>query len=179
MEKLSIKPLNIETDIPTIKSWKETFSNNPKFESIKHFILEDNTYYGLDEVVLTNYEFFHIGDDEKKYCFAIKNEKETTVGFILACLFNLSKNHPEIILQYIVLNPDYQNSGYGTQVLKELLSNSTEYFSVKPNEIYANIQNENHASLNLCRKFGFSFTKAPLGYLRAHKTIKELQEEKI
>ena len=178
MEKLIISPLNIENDIPIIKSWEEKFINNPKFEDIKHFILEDNTYYGLDEVILTNYEFFHIGDDEKKYCLSIKNNNEP-VGFVLACMFNISKNKPELIIQYLVLNPDYQSLGYGTEVLKELLTNSKEYFSYNPSEVYANIQKENKASLNLFKKFGFSFTKAPFDYIRVHKTMKTLEEEKI
>jgi len=179
MEKLKITPLNISLDIPIIKSWEERFSNNPKFNDIKHFILEDNTYYGLDEVILTNYEFFHIGEDEKKFCFSIKTQDNEIAGFILACLFNISSYKPELILQYIVLNPHYQNEGYGTMVLNELLSNPQKYFTYSPTEVYANIQKENKASLNLFKKFGFSFTQAPLGYLRAHKSIKELLEEKI
>lgn len=179
MEKLKILPLDIESDIFEIKSWENKFNNNPKFESIKHFILEDNTYYGLDEVILTNYEFFHIGDDEKKFCFSIKNNFNETVGFIIACLFNLSQNKPELIIQYIVLNPDYQNLGYGTHVLNELITNSIDYFSYRPQDIYANIEKENSASLNLFKKFGFKFSHAPMGYLRAHKTIKNLEQEKI
>jgi len=178
MEKLIITPLNIEKDIPIIASWEEKFSNHPKYKEIKHFILEDNTYYCLDEVILTNYEFFHIGNDEKNFCLSIKNNDEP-VGFVLACLFNISINNPELIIQYIVLNPEYQNLGYGTEVLKELLTNSENYFQYKPNEIYANIQKENKSSLNLFKKFGFSFTKAPNDYVRAHKTIKTLDEEKI
>lgn len=179
MEKLQICQLDIEKDIPIIKSWSKTFSSNPKFENIKHFILEDDTYFGLDEVILTNYEFFHIGDDEKKFCLSIKNQENLTIGFILACIFNLSINKPELILQYIVLNPDYQNLGYGTQILNKILTKSEQYFNCTLCEAYANIEQENHASLNLFKKFGFSFTKAPFGFLRAHKTIKNLQEEKI
>ena len=178
MERLTISPLNIEEDIPVIKSWEDRFNNHPKFTNIKHFILEDNTYYGLDEVILTNFEFFHIGDDEKKYCLAIRNDSEP-VGFILACMFNISENKPELIIQYIVLNPDYQNLGYGTDILKELLTNSKKYFSHNPCEVYANIQKENQASLNLFKKFGFSYSKAPFDYVRVHKTIKTLEEEKI
>ena len=179
MEKLNITPLNIETDIPKIKQWEEKYKNDNRFNDIKHFILEDNTYYGLDEVILTNYEFFHIGEDEKKFCFSIKNKNNEIAGFVLACLFNISINKPELILQYIVLNPDYQNEGYGTMVLNELISNPQKYFNLSPTEVYANIQKENNASLNLFKKFGFSFTSAPMGYLRAHKSIKELLNEKI
>ena len=179
MEKLQIEPLNVEKDIPIIKLWPEIYSNHPNFKCIKHFILEDNTYYGLDEVILTNYEFFHIGEDERKFCLSIKNQENVPVGFILACMFNLARDNPELILQYIVLSPAYQNLGYGTEVLKELLETPEKHFNIKPNEVYANIEKDNTASLNLFKKFGFSFTKAPYNYLRAHKSIKELQEEKI
>ena len=177
MEKLNILPLDIEKDIPEIKSWEKTFLNHPGYQNIKHFILEDNIYYGLDEVILTNYEFFHIGEDEKKYCFSIKNENNETVGFILACVFNIARCKPEIILQYIVLNPNYQNHGYGTYILKELVSNSNNYFGCKPKNIYANIEKENTASLNLFKKFGFSFSLAPMGYIRANKTIQNLEKD--
>ena len=178
MEKLTITPLDIETDIPIIKSWEKIFTNHPKYNNIKHFILEDNTYYGLDEVILTNYEFFHIGEDEKKFCLSIKNQENLTIGFILACMFNMSVNKPELIMQYIVLNPNYQNNGYGTEVLKELLTNSDKYFGFHPHDVYANIQKNNEPSLNLFKKFGFSFTKAPFDYVRAHKTITDLTNEK-
>ena len=123
-------------------------------------------------LAILKHQFFHIGDDEHKYCFSIKNNSDETVGFILACLFNLSQNNPELIIQYIVLNPNYQNLGYGTEILNEIISNSCDYFSCKPHDIYANIEKENSASLNLFKKFGFKFSTAPMGYLRAHKTIK-------
>lgn len=179
MEKLQIVPLNIEKDVPIIKLWPKIYANHPNFNNIERFILEGNTYYGLDEVILTNYEFFHIGEDERKFCLSIINQEEIPIGFILACLFNIERNNPELILQYIVLSPEYQSLGYGTVILKELLEKPEKYFLVKPNEIYASIEKDNTASLNLFKKFGFSFTKAPYNYLRAHKSIKELQEEKI
>ena len=111
MEKLHILPIDIDYDIPIIKSWEDKFKNDSRFEGIKHFILEDNLYYGLDEVILTNYEFFHIGDDERKFVLTVRNDKDLPVGFILACSFNLSINKPELIIQYIVLSPEYQNQG--------------------------------------------------------------------
>ena len=177
MKNLTICPLNFENDINIINNWEKQF-NKEKFESIKHFILEDSIYYGLDEVIINNYEFFSVGDDEKKYCLTIK-DGDTIAGFILACLFNMSVRNPELIIQYIVLNPNYQNMGYGTQVLTELLNNGEKYFCCKPNQVYANIEKENVASLNLFKKMGFTFETNTTNYFRAQKHMPTLEEEKI
>lgn len=181
MEQLRILPLDINYDIPIIKSWENKFKDDSRFDGIKHFVLEDNLYYGLDEVILTNYEFFHIGDDERKFVLTVRNEEDIPVGFILACTFNLSINKPELIIQYLVLSPEYQNKGYGAYILNELLKNTKQYFSCSPQEVSADVEKENLQSLNLLKKFGFNFSphKDKNDYLRVNKIIKTLEEEKI
>ena len=178
MKKLNICPLNFNMDIPEIKSWEQKFSNNPKFKSIKHFILEDNTYYGLDEVIKNNYEFFSIGEDEKKYCLSIK-DGNTIAGFVLACMFNISNNNPELFLQYLVLNPNYQSHGYGPQVLTELLNNADKHFGHKPVEVHAYVNKENLPCLNMLKNFEFSFKTMTDDYVKAHKYTKTLEDERI
>lgn len=178
MNNLQIMPLDLEKDIPEIKEWEKRFSGDNRFNSIRRFILEGNTYYGLDEVIKNNYEFFHIGDDERKFCFSVK-DGNTIAGFILACVYNISIQRPELFIQYVVLNPDYQGLGYGSQILEELLNNPNKYFAQKPVEIHAYVNKDNLASLNMCKKFGFSFKKMTNEYVKAHKQTKTLEDERI
>lgn len=172
MNKLQIKPLKI-SDIEDIKKWETTYKNDINYLNIVHFILEDNTYYGLDEVILANYELYPIGKDEKKFSFALKDGK-TTAGFILAHSFNLTEE-PELFLQYIVLHPEYQHKGYGKQVMQELLNNSEKYVECDPSTIYANIDKKNSDSLHLFESVGFMFREAPCGFKRAIKYTKILE----
>ena len=66
---LSIALMNFPDDKDEIASWQEKYHGDKDFESIEHFILEDQTYMSLGEVIETNHEIFAIGDDEKKLAF--------------------------------------------------------------------------------------------------------------
>lgn len=172
MRKLEILPLKI-SDIEDIKLWKTKYKNHPNYSAIEHFILEDNLYYGLDEVILTNYEIYPIGDDERKFSFALK-DGDKTAGFILAHSFNLT-TEPELFLQYIVLHPEYQHSGYGKKILSQLLENSEKYVKCDPANIYAYIDKQNSSSLHLFESLGFVLKDAPGGFKRATKYTKILE----
>ncbi len=172
MNKLKILPLEIP-DIADIKSWQTKYKGHPNYSAIEHFILEDNLYYGLDEVVFTNYELYPIGNDERKFSFALKDGNKTA-GFILAHSFNLT-TEPELFLQYIVLHPEYQHKGYGKQVLKELLNNTEKYVKCDPSNIYAYIDKQNSSSLHLFENFGFLFKDASNSFKRAIKYTKILE----
>ena len=176
MEKPIICPLNFNKEIPEIQSWVKNFANHPNFAGIKHFILEDNTYYGLDEVIATNYEFFNIGTDEKNYCLAIKIDNQV-IGFVLACAFNLTTPSPELIIQYIVIRPDYQHQGIGKQVVTELINNAFKYFNSNPTKVYANIQQDNLASTKLFSNLGFTLKPLKNDYLQAQKTTLALERD--
>lgn len=170
MTKLQICKLDFEKDIPAINEWENQFTAE-EFASIKHFILEDHTYYGLNEVIVNNYEFFHIGEDERKYCLTIK-DKDQIAGFILACIYDISVSKPELIIQYIVMRPDYQHKGLGVAAIKELLKNSSQYFEHNPTQVIAYINKENVSSLNMFTKLGFAFEKKTDDYLKAIQTTK-------
>lgn len=178
MDNLTITKFDIEQDLSIVKQWESTYKDDPRFDTIKHFILEDHTYYGLDEVIYTNYEFFHIDDDEQKFCFAIKNKNQDVVGFILSCMFNMNRDKAELIIQYIVLRPDYQHLGYGKEILSELICNSDKYFPEKAHDIYANIDQTNTDSRECFKSLGFVFSEAPFGFVRAHKTLPNLNNDK-
>lgn len=172
MDKLKILPLKM-SDISDIKLWQIEYKNHPNYLAIEHFILEDNLYYGLDEVVYTNYEIFPIGDDERKFSFALK-DGDKTAGFMLAHSFNLT-TEPELFLQYIVLHPEYQHKGYGNKVLKEFLNNPEKYVGCSPSIIYAYIDKNNWSSLNLFKHFGFLFNDVANNFKCATKYTKILE----
>lgn len=178
MNKLKITPLDFEKDIAAIKKWEIQFADSSEFNSIKKFILEDKTDHGLEQVIVNNYENYPIGDDEKKFCFSIK-DNDNVAGFIIASMYNISIEKPELFLQYLVLNPDYQHCGFGTQVMIDLILNSKQYFGHKPTRIHSYIDINNTASLSLCQKFGFDFISRTDKIVEARKNIKVLESQRI
>lgn len=157
MKDFKIVPMNLETDKPQIAKWQQDFAGKPEFDGILHFILEDNTYFGLDEVITTNYEIFPIGEDETKHALVAKTRDGEIVGFVICSVFGLTTKEPEMFLQYIVVNPAFQNKGYGTAILSKLLTEPKKYVGAKPVNIFSYIHNNNFASKNLYDSIGFEF----------------------
>ena len=178
MKKLKITPLDLETDIAKISEWETKFKDHPGFKAIEHFILEDNTYYSLAEVVKINHETYPIGDDERKHALAIKNEKEL-VGFILATVMDKTTDSPCMFLQYIVISPEYQNQGYGKASLKEITENAKKYFGTHISEVFSYIHNENYHSMKTMLDLGATL-KAMQGscYYRAIKEMPKIELDK-
>ena len=156
------KPITIELmkfpqDKREIAAWETEFGGKPEFESIQKYILENHIYYGLDEVIETNYEIYPIGSSEKLLSLVAK-EKNKVIAWILADAFDLNTDYPQLFIPYICLHPLYQNKGYGTEILKELLLSPEKYFETNPKYFFAKIDRTNIASQNLFKKFGFDIT---------------------
>lgn len=176
MKEYQISPINLSSDIAEISNWDIKFQNDPRYDSIKNFILEDNIYYGLGEVIETNYEIFPIGKNERKYALALRNNQEI-MGFALAIAIELETPDPELILQYIVLNPDYQHKAIGFKFLNELINNSEKYFDAKFSSVFTRIHNQNTPSLKTFKKLGFTFTPESDKYVVANLNILENYNE--
>jgi len=88
--KINIMPMDFPSDKNEIALWQTKFEGTPEFDSIKKYILEDNIYYNLGEVIELNYERIPIGDDEKLLALVAKNETNEIVGFTLICIYDLS-----------------------------------------------------------------------------------------
>lgn len=166
-EKFTILPMQFPQDKDEIDSWQQQFAGNKNFKSIEHFILEDNTFYSLGEIIETNFEIIPIGDDERKLAFVAKNDEGKVVAWFLLHVFDLNTNEPEMFFQYIVIHPEYQNSGLGTQIAKEIFLSPEKYVGVKPVEIFSYIHQVNLASQKLFKKFNFSLYPSGDNYLRA------------
>lgn len=166
-KKIKIMPMKFPEDKDEIGSWQQQFENNQNFKSIEHFILEDNIFYSLGEVIETNYEIIPIGDDERKLAFVAKTEDGKVVAWLLMHIFDLNTTEPQMFLQYIVIHPEYQKSGIGTQIANEIFLNTKKYVGVKPTEIFSYIHQDNIASQNLFKKFNFSLYPSGDHYLRA------------
>ena len=166
-KKINIQPMLFPEDKNEIASWQAAYGDTPEFESIQKYILEGQTYYGLNEVIETNYEIMPIGDDERRLAFVAKSNDDEIIAWILVDAFDLNTSMPEMFVQYICIHPLYQNQGYGTEIAKEILLNAKQYIGVKPYAIFSYIHKNNTASMNLFKKFNFSISHMHGDYSRA------------
>lgn len=179
LEKIKLLPLKLPEDKEEISSWQQEYSGKDCFKSIEHFILEDKIFYNLGEVVETNYEIIHIGENEKKLAFVAKNQKGKIIAWVLLQAFELDTNEPEMFLQYIVVHPEYQHSGIGTQIAKQIFLNPETLIEVKPAHIFSYIHKENLASQKLFQSLNFKLSDCGENYLRAYtQEPKFLKENK-
>ena len=177
MKEFKIVPMCLETDKEEMESWETTFAAKPEFDGILHYVLEDNIYYGLGEVIETNFEIFPIGKDEAKHAFSVKAEDGEIIGFLISTIFGLTTKNPELHFGYIVLKPNHQSQGYASAILTEFFENSKKYLGAKPTEIFAYIHKSNNQSINLFKKFGFDFSdKHGPDYFKAIAKMPEIQK---
>ena len=145
-----------------IHEWEKRYRDTLGFKAIKHYVLEDNIYYNLRELIEVNHESYPIGDNEFRNILIAKTEKGEVAGFIIYNVFNL--NHkPEVNLIYLAINPVMQHKGVGTQLVTELCSNYEKYFKCKPTCVFTKIDKENTPSQNLMKKFGLKLVRRPKG----------------
>jgi len=177
MKQIKIDLLNLETELNEIASWDDKFSSSENFRTIRKYVLEDNIYYSLREVINLNYEQYPIGDDEKHFIHSIKNEEDKIIGFIISDIFDI-KTNPTLYIQYIVIHPLYQSLGYGSKALTEFLKNAETYVTAQPRECFARIECSNRDSLSVFEKAGFNFIKEEKStFLRAKKYFPVLEKE--
>ena len=171
-----ITHLSLEHDLPEIEKWDKEMVLSQSFETIRHFIMEDKTYYSIAEVIDTNYEKYEIGDNEKKFAFVIRT-KDEIMGFVLALLSGKKTDNPELMIQYIVLHPDYQKQGIGKSAIRQLITDSNIYFGTNVDSVFARLDKENYASKRMFDKIGFTFLPVSNNYLQATFQISENNKE--
>ena len=157
-----------ESDKNEVISWEENYGDKPCFDTIREFILEGDTYHGLKEVILVNYEIFQIGDDEKQFSFVAKDDNGKVVAWLLCDVFDITSGAPELFVQYVITHPLHQNEGYGTEIANEIFLNSEKYIGVKPVDIFAYVDKSNIQSKSLFEKFGFEFHDMTPKFFRAY-----------
>ncbi len=155
--KFKILPMQFPEDKKQIAEWETKYANTEGMKQITHFILEDNLYHGLAEVVETNHEIHHIGNDEKKLAFSVKTPEGEILAWVLLDVFDITSKKPQMFIQYIVVSPAYHGKGLGTEIMKEVVLNTKQLTGVKPAEIMAYVEAENTSSLMLFSKFNFHF----------------------
>lgn len=176
MKTFKLEPINLQEDKPQIESWDTLYRGKPAYESIRHFILEDDLIFGLGELIATNYEHFSIGKSEIKKMLVAKTDNNEILGFIIFDVFDIDTPHPEMFFQYIVLNPNYQHAGYGNEMLTELFGNFKKHAGVKPKSIFCYIHKDNESSKHLFSNFGFELEQTNSeNYLCAKTLNKSLQ----
>jgi ribosomal protein S18 acetylase RimI-like enzyme len=179
MKNFEIVPMDFPGDKYEIAGWEIEYGDTPGFQGIREFILENQTYRGLHEVIETNHEIYPIGDDEIKYSFVVKTKNKDIIAWLLLDEFDINTTEPELFLQYICIHPLYQNKGYGEAILNEILSNPKKYLAAKPTNFFAYIKKNNIGSQKLFKKFNFNLRQLlnDVNYLKAEtKEPKLLQE---
>ena len=181
MRKFNIVPMDLPGDKYEIGGWETEYGDTPSFQTIREFILENQTYRGLAEVIETNHEIYPIGDDEIKYSYVAKTTRDNKIiAWILLDEFDINTTEPELFVQYICIHPLYQNKGYGEAILNEILSNPKKYLASNPSNFFAYIGRNNIGSQNLFKKFNFNLR--PLlrdaNYLRAETKEPKLVQAK-
>ena len=155
MENVTFNLMKFPEDKAEINDWQTKFGGTSGWDNIYKYILENGLIRSLDEVVLTNYEIFPIGDDEVKLALSIKNQEQNIIGFIICQEFNLTTLSPELFLQYIVLRPDMQNKGLGKQIFNKLPTEIEKITGKRPQSAFSYIDSTNLASQKLYKRFGF------------------------
>ena len=176
MKSIKINLLDLKTELNEIASWDDKYCNDVRYRTIKQYVLENNIYYSLREVINLNFEQYPIGDDEKHFIHSIRNEESKLIGFIISDIFDI-KTNPTLFIQYLVLHPHFHSKGYGTLALNEFITNSTKYVEHEPQEIFALIEKTNYESRALFEKFGFDFSqKENENYFKAVKKTLTLEK---
>ena len=175
MKDLKIVPLDLKTDIPQIAEWETKYKNHKGYKAIEHFILEDNTYYSLAEVIEINHEMYPIGEDERKHALAIKNKENNLVGFVLATIMDKTTPSPCMFLQYVVISPEFQGQGFGKKTVKEMKLPIGPIMSL----IFGYVHNQNYHSMKLMLDLGASLkAMEKSSYYRAIKYMPKLDLDK-
>lgn len=183
MEKLQIKPFDIIKDLKKVKTWKKKYITHPGYQKIRHFILDDTDDrpgFSLDKIIKAYYEPTPIGKNERSAIFSIIDNDDNLLGFSITSQCDLTTKKPFLHIDFIVINPEFQNQGVATFFLKEIISNPTDYLLINPHSIHAIVSGENTASLTVFKKFGFNFDKinTTQEYYRVNKLMPILEEEK-
>ena len=167
MEKIIINKLNLDKDLKEIMDWENRYAGTEGLENIKRFILEGDAYYNLAEVIDVNYEKFAISGDERKFALAIRDTQNNLLGFTLNAVIDVDTMNPELLIQYLVINPEYQSKGIGKKALLMLLGNTEEYYGMEINKAFARIDISNISSRKLFESVGFELNYTNSKFLSA------------
>ena len=124
-----------------MESWRKNFN-------VEHYALPSETF-------TSEYNFYKSqvyskdSDRLKDKLYAVYNE-ETLVGYVVLnyCMCN---NLKTLVINHIVVNPDFFNLGYGRQILKQIIKRETEDCV----QIEAMIDDSNEIAINLFKSLGF------------------------
>ncbi len=184
--EIKIEPMKLPEDKDELVSWETKYRGTNDFKSIERYILEfdenskdhnKNSYRGLAEVILVNYERFIIGEDERQFSYVARNRDGKIVAWILLDCFDMTTSSPELFLQYLMIHPKYQHSHIGTQILNEILAKPEKYVGLKPSNFFGYIYKTNIASKALFEKFGFEFKPMDEVYVKAHTSQPRFEKQ--
>lgn len=171
MMDFTINKLNPQTDYPKISKWDQDFKNDPRYETIKNFILEGDTYLDIVEVIHSNHDIVPIGDNEIATALILTNKKQDIIGFLLLDVCDINLPSSTLVIKYIVIHPEYQGKNIAYDAITKIISNPIKYVGVKFNEVFAKVEKNNIHSRKMLTKLGFDFEYTSSQFLKATKTI--------
>lgn len=97
---------------------------------------------------------FTINEKVKRY---LVYSKDTCVGITILDWCRLDgQNTNALNVFYLLIKPSEMRKGYGTQIMKALMTNGTELIGEKFSEINLSVNLRNDACQNMCEKLGFN-----------------------
>jgi ribosomal protein S18 acetylase RimI-like enzyme len=124
-----------------MEPWRKNYN-------ILHYAMNDETFQSELEYY-NNVKYGPNEDKIKDKVYAVYNE-ETLIGYVVLNICNC-QNKKSLIINHIVVNPDFMNLGYGRQILNQIIKRETEDCV----QIECIIDDSNKYAINLFESVGF------------------------
>lgn len=118
--------------------------------NVKEFATYDDVSFKEEWDYYINSSDYHVGIDA--FCKVIY-DNEDAVGIII--LLNTDKDDDKLTINPLIINPKYQNHGYGTRIIKDLIDNINIIIPNHNSVLFACIDLKNIASVKAFTKCGF------------------------
>ena len=165
MKEFSLKLFDYSSDKYKIINWQRESKQTPEYKQIKKFIISDfDEAYDLDSF-LFELEDDEIGSSRVRHTYIAETDSGEAVGF-LSFQRPLEHRNPggDVYIEFLMINPKYQNQGYGTAILSKLFKNMRRYALSKPATVSTMFKRKNESVKHLFEKFGFDIKKRPLSF---------------
>lgn len=165
MKDFELKLFDYFSDKHKIVSWQRESKQTPEYKKIKKYIIHDFEEAEDLDTFLSELEDDELSSDRVRHSYIAETENGEAVGFLS---FHRPREHRNpggrIYIEFLMVNPKYQNQGYGTAILEELFTNISHYALSKPETITTMFKKKNESVKHLFEKFGFDIKKQPLSF---------------
>ena len=177
---LTFAEIKMPNDLKEINGWQKTYAGTQQLQNIKTFVLDCSANLSLGQLIDHHYEKFAIGNREFKKIITIKNDNREIVAFaVIQAFYDLDPTKPEFLIQFLVVNPKYQNKGFGTKTLDGLFEYIKKTYKHDDCEYLVGVHKNNEASQHLFKKRGFEFHEVRGDYLLHGRASSEMVKQSL